>query len=121
MAKQEQNEALQTYNVLGKGTSVKGQLQSSGNLRIDGEFEGTLQLGGKLVVGESGRVKGEVGCAAAEIEGTVWVEKMSVNGLLALKKTARMTGTVHVEKLSIEQGAVFTGQCTMPENRAEVK
>lgn len=121
MAKQEQNEALQTYNVLGKGTSVKGQLQSSGNLRIDGEFEGSLHLDGKLVVGESGRVKGDVSCTAAEVEGTVLVEKMTVNGLLALKKTARLAGTVQVEKLSIEQGAAFTGQCTMPENRAEVK
>ena len=43
MAK-EDNEALQTYNMLARGTTVKGDLQTNGNLRIDGEFTGIKNL-----------------------------------------------------------------------------
>lgn len=121
MAKQEQDEALQTYNVLGKGTSVKGELQSTGNLRIDGVFEGTLALQGKLVIGTSGQVRGKIQCTSAEIEGSVSVEKMEVSGLLFLKRTAKVDGCIQVQKLGIEQGALFSGQCIMPDERSEIK
>lgn len=116
--KEENTDALQTYNILGKGTSVKGELQTAGNLRIDGDFTGNLTLGGKLVVGESGSVNGNITCANADIEGRVKIDKMTVNGLLNLKKTAVLEGTVTIQKIGIEQGAHFTGTCTMPKERA---
>lgn len=116
MAK-EDNEALQTYNMLARGTTVKGDLQTNGNLRIDGEFTGNLTLGGKLVIGESGRVTGDIQCASAEIEGQVKVGKMTVAGLLMLKKTSHVEGSVQVQKLGIEQGAFFAGQCDMSGER----
>lgn len=116
MAK-EDNEALHTYNMLARGTVVKGDLQTNGNLRIDGEFTGTLTLGGKLVIGESGKVTGDILCDSAEIEGYAKVGKMTVAGLLMLKKTSHMEGAVQVQKLGIEQGAFFAGQCTMSGER----
>ena len=51
MAKQPENDSLQSYNVLGAGTLVKGTLETKGNLRIDGQFEGSMSVAGKLVVG----------------------------------------------------------------------
>ncbi len=118
MTKQAENEALlHTYNVLGAGTSVKGSLESNGNLRIDGSFEGTLSIGGKLVVGGTGSLTGNVSCASAEIEGKVKTEKMQVAGLLSLKSTSVVEGEITIQKLYIEQGAVFNGQCKMPQER----
>lgn len=118
MTKQAENEALQSYNVLGAGTAVKGSLESNGNLRIDGSFEGNLVIGGKLVVGSTGSLTGNVKCAAAEIEGNVKIEKMQVDGLLSLKSSSVMSGDITIQKLYIEQGASFNGVCHMPQERA---
>ncbi|MCM1168643.1 MAG: polymer-forming cytoskeletal protein [Bacteroides sp.] len=118
MTRQAENEALQSYNVLGAGTSVKGALSSNGNLRIDGSFEGTLAIEGKLVVGSTGSLIGSVRCASAEIEGNVKTDKMEVSGLLSLKSTSMVEGEITIQKLFIEQGAVFNGQCNMPQERA---
>lgn len=118
MTKQADNEALQSYNVLGSGTQVKGTLTSNGNLRIDGSFEGDLSIEGKLVVGNAGSLVGTVNCAAAEIEGRVKTEKMNVSGLLSLKSTSVFEGEITIQKLYIEQGAAFNGLCHMPQERA---
>lgn len=117
MSKQTENEALQSYNVLGAGTNVNGTLSSNGNLRIDGSFEGTLSIEGKLVVGHTGSLIGTVHCSSAEIEGRVKTDKMNVAGLLSLKGTSVVEGEITIQKLYIEQGAVFNGQCNMPEER----
>lgn len=108
-------ETLQAYNMLGEGTLVKGELQTEGNLRIDGKFEGNLDIKGKLVIGKTGDVKGTVNCASAEIEGNLVIEKMKVEGLLSVKATAHISGIIEVGRLYIEQGAVFNGQCVMAE------
>lgn len=121
MTKQAENEALQSYNVLGAGTSVSGKLSSNGNLRIDGSFEGELSIDGKLVVGSTGSVTGGVRCASAEIEGRVKTETMTVAGLLSLKSTASVEGEIMIEKLYIEQGAVFNGKCNMTRERASAR
>lgn len=111
-------ETLQTYNMLGEGTSVKGDLQTEGNLRIDGQFEGNICVKGKLVVGKAGMVTGVVNCTAAEIEGCMKIEKMKVDGLLSVKSTANIEGVIEVDRLYIEQGAVFNGQCIMSADKA---
>lgn len=111
-------ETLQTYNMLGEGTLVKGDLQTEGNLRIDGQFEGNICVKGKLVVGKAGTVTGVVNCTAAEIEGCMKIEKMKVDGLLSVKSTANIEGVIEVDRLYIEQGAVFNGQCIMSADKA---
>ena len=117
MAKQSENDSLQSYNVLGNGTSVKGTLESKGNLRIDGQFEGTLIIAGKLVIGKDSFVQGNIQCTSAELEGRVKVEKMTVSGLLSLKATAVVEGVINTQRLYIEQGALLTGQVQMPKDR----
>ena len=117
MAKQSENDSLQSYNVLGNGTSVKGTLESKGNLRIDGQFEGTLIIAGKLVIGKDSFVQGNIQCTSAELEGRVKVEKMTVSGLLSLKATAVVEGVINTQRLYIEQGALLTGQVQRPKDR----
>lgn len=115
--KQTEKDTLQAYNILSEGTMVKGSLQSEGSLRIDGKFEGELTLKGKLVIGKKGVVTGTVVCSSADIEGELTIEKMKVAGLLSIKESARIQGTIEADRLYIEQGAVFNGQCVMPQQR----
>ena len=101
-----------SINIITAGTLIKGDLSASGDFRLDGTLEGNIQLNGKLVVGDSGIVNGNVLCVNANIIGTV-NGNLSVKELLSLNATARVKGDILINKLSIEPGAVFTGKCRM--------
>ena len=99
-------------NIITDGTVIKGDIVASGDFRLDGKLEGNIQLNGKLVVGDSGVVNGNILCMNANIIGTV-NGNLSVKELLSLHSTARVKGDILINKLSIEPGAVFTGKCCM--------
>lgn len=100
------------HNSIAFGTSLKGDVKSNGDFRVDGEIEGTLKCEGKLVLGQQGKIVGEVSCDNAEILG-LFKGKLSVTQLLSLKTTANVDGEVSTGKLSIEPGASFNGSCVM--------
>jgi cytoskeletal protein CcmA (bactofilin family) len=118
MAKMKTNENTPTINFLGKGTSITGDIVSNGDFRIDGELEGSINSKGKVVVGSSGNVKGNIVCQNADISGTVSA-KVTVSELLSLKASAKIYGDIVTTKLAIEPGALFTGNCTMGEKPHE--
>lgn len=97
---------------MGQSTVVRGDIQSDGNFRIDGKVEGTITTSGKVVIGATGFVQGDVICSNADIEGSV-KGRLKVQELLALKASAKIAGDISTNKLSIEPGAVFTGSCQM--------
>ena len=99
-------------NIVGAGTSIEGNVISSGDIRIDGSLKGTVKTRGKLVVGPSGNVEGEVYCQNADISGSIR-GKVNVTELLSLKGTAKLSGEISTGKLSIEPGADFSGSCSM--------
>ena len=99
-------------NTITNGTVIEGNIQASGDFRMDGTLEGNITLNGKLVIGESGIVTGNVVCQNANIIGTV---NGNVTGkeLLSLYATAKVKGDILINKLSIEPGAAFSGTCRM--------
>ena len=99
-------------NIITDGTIIKGDITATGDFRLDGTLEGNIQLNGKLVVGDSGVVNGNVLCQNANIIGTV-NGNLSVKELLSLHTSARVHGDILINKLSIEPGAVFSGKCRM--------
>jgi len=99
-------------NRLVEGTAVKGDIKTDSNFRLDGELNGTLNSLGKLVIGPSGKIEGDIICANADIEGEV-IGNIKVDGLLLLKSTAKITGNITTVKLAIENGADFNGNCNM--------
>lgn len=107
-------------NIIGAGTKITGDIETSGDLRVDGLIEGNIVSKGKLVLGTSGNIKGTIKCSSAEISGT-FDGKMDVSELLSLKSTANFRGEMTVNKLSIEPGATFNGTCNMTDkSRAAV-
>lgn len=101
-----------SINTISKGTTIKGGISAVGDFRLDGLLEGNITLNGKLVVGESGYIKGNVVCQNANIIGTV-EGNISVKELLSLNSTARVKGDILINRLSIEPGATFSGSCRM--------
>ena len=94
------------------GTKIKGEVNSGSDFRIDGEIEGTIQTSGRLVVGRTGLIKGNVICTNADVEGTI-NGTLVVKNTLSLKATAVIEGEVQADKLAIEPGAVFNVTCKM--------
>lgn len=99
-------------NRIVEGTSIEGDIRSDSNIRIDGRLKGTIHTKGRLVIGTSGIIEGEIICENADIEG-VFIGKINVNQLLSLKATAKLTGDIITSKLAIEPGAMFSGACSM--------
>ncbi len=99
-------------NRIVEGTRIEGSIASESNIRIDGEVKGTITTKGRLVVGVSGMIEGDVVCQNAEVEGKV-KGSMKVGDLLSLKSTAKVEGDVTTGKLAIEPGAIFAVTCSM--------
>ncbi|MFK7755511.1 MAG: polymer-forming cytoskeletal protein [Flavobacteriales bacterium] len=112
MARNQQNTSEGVINRIVEDTSITGEIKCSSNIRIDGKLDGSVTTSGKLVLGSSGVVTGDVFCENAEIEGKV-TGKLSVKQLLSLKVSAKIEGDIYTDKISIEPGAVFTGTCSM--------
>ena len=89
--------------------------KSNGDIRIDGLLTGNLTTKGKVVIGPTGKVKGEVYCKNSEVSGTV-EGRICVSQLLTLKTDSKISGDIITFKLSIEPGAKFTGNCKMSES-----
>jgi cytoskeletal protein CcmA (bactofilin family) len=101
-----------SINLIGVGTSINGEIKSSGDVRIDGILIGSVNTKGKVVIGSTGSVEGEIVCQNADISGTI-NGNITVLELLALKATANLKGEIITNKLSIEPGANFSGSCSM--------
>ncbi|HOZ13603.1 MAG TPA: polymer-forming cytoskeletal protein [Tenuifilaceae bacterium] len=113
MAKINENElSTNNINLVGLGTEINGDINSNGDLRIDGTLIGNLTVKGKVVVGETGKIKGEITCKNSDISGTI-EGKVTVQELLSIKSSARINGDLYVGKLAIEPGSMFTGYCAM--------
>ena len=119
MAKTTNGDA-QSVNMLGSGTTIKGDIQSNGDFRIDGTLIGSINSKGKIVIGQTGNVEGEITCRNADISGLVKAQ-IVVAELLTLKTTAKISGEITTSKLSIEPGARFSGTCNMSESGARVE
>jgi len=102
-------------NLIRKGPEITGDIRSTGDIRIDGTLTGNLNTKGKVVIGPTGKVNGEVICKNSEVSGLV-EGKIVVNQLLILKVSSKILGDIVTSKLSIEPGAIFTGNCKMSEN-----
>lgn len=113
MAKYNDNETTSNnINLIGFGTEIHGDITCNGDLRIDGTLVGNISAKGKIVIGETGKIKGEVACKNSDVSGLI-DGKITVSELLSLKSTAKVIGDMSTSRLAIEPGSRFTGYCDM--------
>lgn len=108
-------ELLGKTNRIVEGTIIKGDIISKADFRLDGELIGNFQSTGKLVIGPTGSVTGDISCNNADIEGK-FSGTIQVTELLNIKSKASIHGDATVGKLSVEPGADFSASCIMKEN-----
>lgn len=103
---------LPAISIIASDTVIEGNMTARGDVRIDGTVKGKVNVEGKLVLGPSGTIEGEVIAKQADISGCVQ-GNITIEGLLTLKSSCNITGDMNIGKLSIEPGALFNGKCIM--------
>jgi cytoskeletal protein CcmA (bactofilin family) len=107
-------------SIIAAGTTVKGDISSNGDIRIDGILQGNIQSTAKVVIGANGVVDGDISGQQADIMGKI-NGTIKVKELLQLKGGSTVTGNIYAAKLQIETNANFNGQCHMTGSGATPK
>lgn len=110
MAKTEPTVNVNSISRISAGTVIKGEILSPTDIRIDGSFEGRVQSKGRVVVGESATIKGDIVCENVDLWGKV-EGNLFVKDTLSLKDGCVVSGNLHIRRLSVELGATFNGNC----------
>jgi cytoskeletal protein CcmA (bactofilin family) len=113
-------EISNSSNTIGKGTFLEGNVETYGNIRIEGKVTGNIKSKSKIALGPSSQVQGNIQSQNADIEGEV-KGKIEIAELLVLKSTAVINGDISTGKLVVEPGAVFNGSCKMGAAVKEIK
>lgn len=98
--------------VIGEDITFRGSLVYSNTLKINGNFKGTIQSSGKLIIGNSGEVEADLDVGTLIVEGKL---KGNVNAKekIELKKPSELIGDIQSPILEVESGSRFLGNCSM--------
>lgn len=107
-------------NIINAGTTILGDLNSEGDMRIDGTVKGYVTSKARLVLGNTCLIEGDIKAVNLELSGEV-NGNIVVSELLTIKASARVNGDISSNKLIIEAGAEFNGTCAMRESKNTMK
>ncbi len=119
-SKAEAQDTAESNTIIGTGTSIEGNVESSDNLRIEGKLKGIIKTKSKIVLGASAVIEGDIFARNAEILGTV-KGKIEVTDLLILGEGCKVQGDIITNKLEVRDGASFNGDCSMGVKTKEIK
>ena len=115
MTKEQKRAAEELSNsstLVGKGTVIEGNIETTGTIRIEGQVTGNVTSKSKVVLGPHSSVLGDILALNADIEGEV-KGNLEIGELLTLKSTSVTEGDIQTSKLVVEPGASFNGKCSM--------
>jgi cytoskeletal protein CcmA (bactofilin family) len=92
---------------IGKGVTIKGQINAPDVIVVDGTIEGNVTAR-SIRVGASGVIKGNVTSEDADVHGSL-SEKVEVKEFLLVRSTGRIEGNVSCGDVQVEKGAVLAG------------
>lgn len=107
-------------SIIAVGNTISGNIEATGDIRIDGTIKGNVFSKAKVLIGAEGVVEGNINCREADINGQVF-GNINTQELLHLKGNAAVSGDIHTARLFIEPTVSFNGQCHMGANIVELK
>ena len=105
--------------IIGAGTVITGDLESSGDIRIDGTLIGNLISKAKVLIGQDGVVEGDINGQQGDIMGKV-TGMIKIKELLQLRGKSVVSGEIFTGKLEVEPSATFNGSCHMVSVRIDL-
>jgi cytoskeletal protein CcmA (bactofilin family) len=109
---QSQNSPATSTTIIGAGTTITGNMECTGDIRIDGTLRGNLQASAKIIVGASGLVNGDINGKQADVMGKV-IGVIKVSEILYLHEKGSVQGDIYAAQLKIDPSASFNGQSHM--------
>jgi cytoskeletal protein CcmA (bactofilin family) len=103
--------AVEIETMIGANTSMKGEIRSSGGVRIEGDFEGTIDIVGNLLIGESAKVAADISAHNIQVQGTVQGDVTARR--LEILDTGKLWGNIEVDSFVLDDGGFFRGQSKM--------
>lgn len=97
--------------IIGEGYIFTGELRGSSVIRIEGTVIGNIHVEGGVVLGEKGKIEGDINTRSAIIYGTISGNVKTVQ--LEIKKTGLVNGDIFTDSLEIELGAQYNGKLNM--------
>ena len=99
-------------SLIGENIKIIGKIEGKGNLRIDGIVEGDIDYDGNIVVGEDGKISGNVKSKDISLAGTIEGNIDSKTKLVILP-TGKLIGDLIVSSFIVHEDAIFEGNCKM--------
>ncbi|MBV6639307.1 MAG: polymer-forming cytoskeletal protein [Cyclobacteriaceae bacterium] len=112
-------ELSNSSNIIGKGTTLEGNIETFGNIRVEGKVIGNIKTKSKVALGHSSYVEGSVLAQNAEIAGHI-TGSVEITEVLVLKASSVVEGDIISNKLIVESGATFNGKCKMGVKSKEI-
>lgn len=101
-----------SHNVIAAGTKLSGQIMAEEDLRIDGTIEGNVHCKGKVIIGPSSHVVGDIECVILDLMGKI-TGNITCSETMILRNMCQLVGDIKTKIIEIEPGASFTGSCSM--------
>ncbi len=106
--------------LIGKNASFEGSFKSTGLLRIDGKFDGDVNVKGDIIVGKDGEIRGTINANNIEISGCV-EGNIVASEKLKVCSTGKLLGDIEVGSFVVEEKGVFDGKCKMKNDVINLK
>jgi len=110
--KQDGHDIKEIETIVGPSVKIKGDFNGHGNIIVEGIVEGSLKCGNMLSVKNKAKIMADIEAKDAIIGGEV-EGNIKISGYLEITSTAKIIGDIEATKISIAEGALFNGKCTM--------
>ncbi len=105
--------------IIGGNSEIKGTIASKSTIRIDGKLEGGISNAEGVIVGEHGEVNGNINAQSVMVSGKI-EGNVSCSNTLEILPEAQIYGDIQTPVLTISEGAIFEGNCTMAKEKNKI-
>jgi len=105
--------------LIGQGAEIKGTISTKGTLRIDGSIDGGVANAEAVIVGEDGKVKGDINAQTVVVGGRI-AGNIIASASIEMLPQSEVKGDISAPQLYIAEGAIFEGNCVMSKNQEKV-
>jgi len=105
-------QGAKALTIIGPGTTIVGEIQSNGMVRIEGNVSGKIQSSDSIVVQEGGKVEAELRANSIAIAGKV-KGNIYANERLEINTGATVIGDIVAPRIAIADGVAFEGKVSM--------
>ena len=105
------NEDISINSIIGKGSSIKGNLKINGFIRVDGDLDGDLETSGNVIIGENARIRGDIIAKSVSVIGGIVYGNIIAPESVKLLSTSVVIGDIQTHKLQSDEKVILHGHC----------